>query len=69
MSLVANDIRIRSSTYDNEDEDDDDDDNTVDNSIEKKIREAGPLPQYVASQLEFLVNEDGISALLGRFMS
>lgn len=64
LSLVATDIRVRSSPYE-EDEDDD----VSDSSAEKDIRELGLLPPYVASQLEFLVNEDGISSLLSRFTS
>ena len=67
LSLVGNDIRKRSSIYE-EDEDDDDDDDVSDKSAEE-AKGARQLPQYVTSQLEFLVNEDGISALLGKFTS
>ncbi|RYP62392.1 hypothetical protein DL771_009764 [Monosporascus sp. 5C6A] len=66
LSVVATDIRIRSAAYQ---ENDDDDDDASDTSAEKGIREVGPLPHYVTSQLEFLVNEDGISTLLTRFTS
>ncbi|RYP76986.1 hypothetical protein DL769_003521 [Monosporascus sp. CRB-8-3] len=68
LSVVATDIRIRSTAY-QEDDDDDDDDDASDISAEKGIKELGPLPHYVTSQLEFLVNEDGISTLLTRFTS
>lgn len=67
LSLVANDVRIRSSPTPEDDEDEDED--ASDTNAERDIRALGPLPSYVSSQLEFLVNEDGISALLSKLTS
>lgn len=69
LSLVASDVRIRSSTTREDEEEDEDDDDASDIDAERVIRELGPLPSYVSGQLEFLVNEDGISALLSKFTS
>lgn len=68
LSLVASDVRLRSSLTE-EDDEDDEDENPSDINTRRSIRELGPLPPYISSQLEFLVNEDGISALLSRFTS
>ncbi|KAK6850703.1 HECT-domain-containing protein [Apiospora arundinis] len=61
---VIDDIRIRSAPQPAEDEADSSDDED-----ESAIRKANPLPAYVLHQLEFLVNENGISELLSRFTS
>ncbi|KAK8045014.1 HECT-domain-containing protein [Apiospora rasikravindrae] len=61
---LIDDIRIRSAPQPAEDEADSSDDED-----ESAIRKANPLPAYVLHQLEFLVNENGISELLSRFTS
>ncbi|KAK8084705.1 HECT-domain-containing protein [Apiospora hydei] len=61
---LIDDIRIRSAPQPVEDEADSSDDED-----ESAIRKANPLPAYVLHQLEFLVNENGISELLNRFTS
>ena len=66
LSLVGNDIRTRSSIYE---ENNDDDDDEISGKSAEEVKGVRQLPQYVTSQLEFLVNEDGISALLGKLTS
>ncbi|KAK8130863.1 HECT-domain-containing protein [Apiospora sp. TS-2023a] len=61
---LVDDIRVRSAPQPAEDEADSSDDED-----ESAIRKANPLPAYVLHQLEFLVNENGISELLSRFTS
>ncbi|GAP91296.1 putative HECT-domain-containing protein [Rosellinia necatrix] len=62
MSFLAVDIRSRS-TPPTETEDGYTSDSDEDTGEEDFV----PLPDYVVSQLEFLVNEDGIADLLNRF--
>jgi ubiquitin-protein ligase E3 C len=64
MSYLAVDIRTRShSPQENDDE------YASDPDEDTEIQEYAPLPEYVVKQLEFLVNDDGIIDLLGRFDS
>ncbi|KAI1827354.1 hypothetical protein F4861DRAFT_493858 [Xylaria intraflava] len=64
MSSLADDIRLRSNPPQ-----DGDDEYTSDRDEDAEMQNAAPLPEYVVSQLEFLVNEDGIGDLLSRFAS
>ncbi|KAI5917156.1 hypothetical protein F4810DRAFT_79985 [Camillea tinctor] len=64
LSFLTDDIRIRSTT--NPEEVDDTSDHE---SEDADFKDSSHLPEYVNSQLDFLVNEDGISELLNRFTS
>jgi ubiquitin-protein ligase E3 C len=61
LSVLAADIRLRSSPREDDDEDDSDE--------QDASFTATPIPVYVTKQLEYLVNEDGIAELLSRFTS
>jgi ubiquitin-protein ligase E3 C len=63
MSFLALDIRSRSNSQEKGDEYASDSDEDI------VIQDFAPLPEYVADQLGFLVNEDGIADLLNRFAS
>ncbi|KAI1633710.1 hypothetical protein F4809DRAFT_652390 [Biscogniauxia mediterranea] len=63
LSFLTDDIRIRSTTPEEVDDTSDNESEDVD------LKDSAPLPEYVDSQLDFLVNEDGISELLNRFTS
>jgi ubiquitin-protein ligase E3 C len=64
MSFLADDIRLRSNPPR-----DKDDQYASDSDEDTEIQDFAPLPEYVVNQLEFLVNEDGITDLLSRFTS
>ncbi|KAI1741547.1 hypothetical protein F4680DRAFT_415737 [Xylaria scruposa] len=63
MSFLAADIRSRSNPQEKDDEYASDTDEDI------EIRDFMPLSEYVIDQLQFLVNEDGITDLLNRFAS
>ncbi|TRX90850.1 hypothetical protein FHL15_008254 [Xylaria flabelliformis] len=63
MSFLAADIRSRSNPQEKDDE------YASDSDEDTEIRDFMPLSEYVIDQLEFLVNEDGITDLLNRFAS
>ncbi|KAI0009202.1 hypothetical protein F4779DRAFT_617898 [Xylariaceae sp. FL0662B] len=65
LSMLADDIRIRSSRQEEEVSDDD----SSSQSKNLDPQDSAPLPTWVLCQLDFLVNEDGISELLSRFTS
>ncbi|KAI1502153.1 hypothetical protein F5X99DRAFT_168959 [Biscogniauxia marginata] len=64
LSLLTEDIQIRSSPPEGTN-----DVTSDDGSEDVEIKDSAPLPEYVVSQLDFLVNEDGILELLNRFTS
>ncbi|ORY62493.1 uncharacterized protein BCR38DRAFT_372382 [Pseudomassariella vexata] len=64
LSMLAPDIHMRFVSQVDGDEDSSDDE-----SEDLYFSNASPLPPYVTAQLEFLVDEDGISELLSRFTS
>lgn len=64
MSFLAVDIRLRSTPPQEENEE-----FSSDPDEDTEIQDFTPLPEYVVSQLEFLVNDDGITDLLSRFAS
>jgi ubiquitin-protein ligase E3 C len=64
MSFLAVDIRLRSNPPQ-----DKDDEYASDRDEDTEVQDFAPLPEYVVSQLEFLVNDDGITDLLSRFTS
>ncbi|KAI0548033.1 hypothetical protein F4679DRAFT_552356 [Xylaria curta] len=63
MSFLAADIRSRSNPQEKDDE------YASDSDEDTEIRDFMPLSEYVIDQLQFLVNEDGITDLLNRFAS
>ncbi|KAH9886535.1 hypothetical protein F4778DRAFT_758173 [Xylariomycetidae sp. FL2044] len=64
LSILATDIRIRTREPEQSynDASSDDEDNV-------QVKTITALPRYVVDQLDFLVNEDGITELLSRFTS
>ncbi|KAF2971697.1 hypothetical protein GQX73_g1809 [Xylaria multiplex] len=64
MSFLAVDIRSRSNPPQERD-----DEYVSDPDEDIEMPDYAPLPEYIVSQLEFLVNEDGITDLLSRFAS
>ncbi|KAI0477398.1 hypothetical protein GGR56DRAFT_665418 [Xylariaceae sp. FL0804] len=62
LSLLTIDIRVRSDPAEASDEDD-----MRSQGDDVHMRDLAPLPEYVSSQLNFLVNDDGISELLNKF--
>ncbi|KAI1074782.1 hypothetical protein F5B20DRAFT_562348 [Whalleya microplaca] len=66
LSMLADDIRIRSSRLEEATNDADD---SSELSKHSDAQDSAPLPTWVLDQLDFLVNEDGISELLSRFTS
>jgi ubiquitin-protein ligase E3 C len=65
LSALATEVRLRH----NQEIDVDDADESSDEDEDVASKKSRPLPPYVADQLDFLVNEDGISELLKRFTS
>ncbi|KAI0446329.1 hypothetical protein F4803DRAFT_504365 [Xylaria telfairii] len=63
MSFLAADIRSRSNPQEKDDEYASDSDEDI------EIPDVAPLAGYMVDQLQFLVNEDGITDLLNRFAS
>lgn len=62
LAFAASEIRSRYNPEISVEDSSDEDDGAA-------TKAARPLPPFVAGQLEFLVNEDGISELLKRFTS
>lgn len=68
LSILVDDIRIRYGRYGSRGETDDRADDTSEH-VHDDGEDTTPLSSWVLSQLDFLVDEDGISELLTRFTS
>ncbi|KAI8965333.1 hypothetical protein F5Y11DRAFT_344493 [Daldinia sp. FL1419] len=68
LSILVDDIRIRYNQHGTRNEADGDNDATSDHDG-NDTEDSAPLSTWVLSQLDFLVDEDGISDLLSRFTS
>ncbi|KAI1474868.1 hypothetical protein F4774DRAFT_318302 [Daldinia eschscholtzii] len=68
LSILVDDIRIRYDRHGTRNEADGDNDDASENDGDD-VDDSTPLSTWALSQLDFLVDEDGISDLLSRFIS